>query len=183
MQDITHATYDGGANPYAAGGGAAGSVAASDVYNELPAAQRSIMTFIASRAQDPEQGEEGIHVEAVVRSMGGSEAKVRAEIATLIEDGHLYETIDDQQCVLCSLDSRTSGVLLTGCSCRTLASTASCRRLNSGVPRSACVGGCLLCVPSSCAVPHVTCVKPVRRFDGGARDVLTTLLACSSDAL
>ena len=100
MQDITHTTYDGGANPYAAGGGAAGSVATAEVYNELPAAQRSIMTFIASRAQDPEQGEEGIHVEAVVRSMGGSEAKVRAEIATLIEDGHLYETIDDQQCVL-----------------------------------------------------------------------------------
>ncbi|GAA5965293.1 hypothetical protein JCM8115_002243 [Rhodotorula mucilaginosa] len=96
MQDITHTTYDGGANPYAAGGAAAAAGATSDVYNELPPAQRSIMTFIASRAKDPEQGEEGIHVEAVVRSMGGSEAKVRAEIATLIEDGHLYETIDDQ---------------------------------------------------------------------------------------
>jgi replication factor A2 len=100
MQDITHTTYDGGANPYAAGGAAAAAGATSEVYNELPPAQRSIMTFIASRAKDPEQGEEGIHVEAVVRSMGGSEAKVRAEIATLIEDGHLYETIDDQQCVL-----------------------------------------------------------------------------------
>lgn len=105
MQDITHTAYDGGANPYAAGGTGAASVAAMDVYNDLPPAQRSIMTFIASRAQDPEQGEEGIHVEAIVRSMGGSEAKVRAEVATLIEDGHLYETIDDQQCVrsLCPL--------------------------------------------------------------------------------
>ncbi|GAA5874254.1 hypothetical protein JCM3774_000921 [Rhodotorula dairenensis] len=94
MQDITHTTYDGGANPYA--GGAAASAAASDMYNDLVPAQRAIMTFIASRTQDPEQGEEGVHVEAIVRSMGGSEAKVRAEVATLIEDGHLYETIDDQ---------------------------------------------------------------------------------------
>ncbi|GAA5977958.1 hypothetical protein JCM10908_004176 [Rhodotorula pacifica] len=94
MQDITHTTYDGGANPYA--GGAVPTAGVSDVYNDLPQNQRAIMTFIATRAQDPEQGEEGVHVEAIVRQVGGSEAKIRTDIATLIEDGHLYETIDDQ---------------------------------------------------------------------------------------
>ncbi|BGP53939.1 hypothetical protein JCM8202_006133 [Rhodotorula sphaerocarpa] len=92
MQDVTHQTFDAGANPYAGG---AATTSVQEVYNDLPTLQRSIMQYVSTRNQAGDAGEEGIHVEAVCRSVGGEEREVRQEIANLIEEGHLYETIDE----------------------------------------------------------------------------------------
>lgn len=96
MQDVTHQTFDAGANPYAGG---AATTSVQEVYNDLPTLQRSIMQYVSTRNQAGDAGEEGIHVEAVCRSVGGEEREVRQEIANLIEEGHLYETIDESQYV------------------------------------------------------------------------------------
>lgn len=155
MQDITHTTYDGGANPYA--GGAAAATGALEAYSDLPPVQKTIMTFIATRAADGDQGEEGIHVEAIVRAVGGSEAKVRTEIATLIEDGHLYETIDDQQYVAvvffllfflrCQTSLGRHSTLTCLCRAPAVFSRQQCERGRSGSSTSCFVPLVLLFLP------------------------------------
>jgi len=98
MNSINATTFDGGAaNPYAAGaaGGAGG-----DPYADLPSVQRSVMQYVAEQVS---AGEEGVNVNSILRQVGGNSDRVRQEYQTLIDDGHLYQTIDDDQCVSLSL--------------------------------------------------------------------------------
>lgn len=81
------------ANPYAAGAGAG----AGDLYNDLPVLQRRIMQYIVKAVADGE--EQGVNVNAIERNAGQGATlnKVKADLETLISDGHLYQTIDDDQ--------------------------------------------------------------------------------------
>ncbi|KAK4332767.1 Replication factor A protein 2 [Rhodotorula toruloides] len=90
---ITHTTYDSGANPYAGGGGLATSH--DDIYADLPSGQRTIMTTIAQQVNSGQSGEEGVNINAVIRAIGGNPSAIRNDIETLVGDGHLYQTIDD----------------------------------------------------------------------------------------
>ncbi|BGO89685.1 hypothetical protein NBRC10512_002614 [Rhodotorula toruloides] len=90
---ITHTTYDSGANPYAGGGGLATSH--DDIYADLPPGQRTIMTTIAQQVNSGQSGEEGVNINAVIRAIGGNPSAIRNDIETLVGDGHLYQTIDD----------------------------------------------------------------------------------------
>ncbi|BGP38038.1 Replication factor A protein 2 [Rhodotorula kratochvilovae] len=92
---INNTTFDAGANPYAAGGAATGGGGAEDVYAELPSVQRSIMHFVTQQVASGEAGEEGVNVNSIVRTVGGNADRVRQDYETLISDGHLYQTIDD----------------------------------------------------------------------------------------
>ncbi|GAA5828475.1 hypothetical protein JCM3770_003262 [Rhodotorula araucariae] len=94
---INNTTYDSGANPYAAGGLAAGGAAAGggETYTDLPSVQRSIMQFVMQQVSTGEAGEEGVNVNSILRTVGGNADRVRQEYQTLVEDGHLYQTIDD----------------------------------------------------------------------------------------
>jgi replication factor A2 len=92
---ITHTTYDSGANPYAGGGGLATSH--DDIYADLPSGQRTIMTTIAQQVNSGQSGEEGVNINAVIRAIGGNPSAIRNDIETLVGDGHLYQTIDDDQ--------------------------------------------------------------------------------------
>ncbi|BGP22901.1 hypothetical protein JCM10295v2_001792 [Rhodotorula toruloides] len=92
---ITHTTYDSGANPYAGGGGLA--TPHDDIYADLPSGQRTIMTTIAQQVNSGQSGEEGVNINAVIRAIGGNPSAIRNDIETLVGDGHLYQTIDDDQ--------------------------------------------------------------------------------------
>ncbi|GAA6000994.1 hypothetical protein JCM10207_007365 [Rhodosporidiobolus poonsookiae] len=92
--NINATTYDSGANPYAGDGGAGGG-AGGETYNDLPSGQRSIMQFCAQQVADGTAGEEGINLNAIIRGVGGNQNKIREEIENLVNDGHLYQTIDD----------------------------------------------------------------------------------------
>lgn len=96
MQEITHQTYDAGENPYAGGNT---NAAASDTFSDLPPLHRSLMQYIVGRVRAEGAGEEGVHVEACIRATGASDKEIRDAIAQLLEDGHVYETIDDNQYV------------------------------------------------------------------------------------
>ncbi|BGP13987.1 hypothetical protein JCM10213_005573 [Rhodosporidiobolus nylandii] len=91
---INATSYTNDANPYAGDGGAGGG-GAGDIYADLPGGQRQIMHFVAQAASSGEAGEEGVNVNAIVRGVGGNAAKVKEEVQNLVDDGHLYQTIDD----------------------------------------------------------------------------------------
>ncbi|GAA5929310.1 hypothetical protein JCM3775_002306 [Rhodotorula graminis] len=94
MNSINATTFDGGAaNPYAAGG--AGGGAGGDPYADLPNVQRSVMQYVAEQVSSGVAGEEGVNVNSILRQVGGNQDRVRQEYQTLIDDGHLYQTIDD----------------------------------------------------------------------------------------
>lgn len=98
MGAINNTTYDGGANPYAAGGLAAGG--GGDVYADMPTLQRNIMQFVSEQiASNKLLGDEGVHVNSILRMVEGNQDRVRQEFETLMTEGHLYGTIDDDQCV------------------------------------------------------------------------------------
>jgi hypothetical protein len=100
MNAINSTTYDSGANPYAGdGGGAAGGAGGGggDLYSDLPGAQRQIMQWVQQQTSSGDAGEEGVNVNAIVRGVGGNAGKVKEEVENLINDGHLYQTIDDDQ--------------------------------------------------------------------------------------
>ncbi|ORY59412.1 hypothetical protein BCR35DRAFT_309268 [Leucosporidium creatinivorum] len=81
------------ANPYAAAGGGGGG---GNQYSDLPVVQRRIMEFIAQEVASGES-DDGVNVGAIHRGAGGNTSldKVKMELETLIGDGHLYQTIDD----------------------------------------------------------------------------------------
>lgn len=60
--------------------------------------QRRIMEFIAKEVASGE-ADDGVNVGAIQRGAGGNVSldKVKQELETLIGDGHLYQTIDDDQ--------------------------------------------------------------------------------------
>ncbi|GAA6026891.1 hypothetical protein JCM8097_005939 [Rhodosporidiobolus ruineniae] len=93
MQAISNQTYDSGANPYAGDGGAGGG-GGGDAYSDLPSGQRQIMQWVHGQTQSG-AGEEGVNVNAIVRGVGGNAATIRQTVEELINDGHLYQTIDD----------------------------------------------------------------------------------------
>ncbi|GAA5890391.1 hypothetical protein JCM6882_008820 [Rhodosporidiobolus microsporus] len=93
--NINAMTYDSGANPYAGDGGAGGG-GGGDLYSDLPQGQRQIMSWIQQQVQGGEAGEEGVNVNAIVRGVGGGNPqRIKDEIENLVNDGHLYQTIDD----------------------------------------------------------------------------------------
>lgn len=55
------------------------------------------MQFIAKEVEGGE-AEEGVNVNAIQRAGGGlSLDRIKQELENLISDGHLYQTIDDDQ--------------------------------------------------------------------------------------
>lgn len=91
-------------NPYAdsnanAGGGGGGQ------YNDLPIAQRKLMEHIAALVKDNKLAEEGINIHQLQREAGGqlNLNQVREHVNSLVDEGHLYATIDDDQLVDCTL--------------------------------------------------------------------------------
>ncbi|GAA5996349.1 Rfa2p [Rhodotorula paludigena] len=86
---LGNAPYNGGAaNPYANGGETSGG--GGETYSDLPTLQRSIMQTVLANKSD-----EGVNINAILRAVGGDPDRVRMEYQQLIDEGHLYQTIDD----------------------------------------------------------------------------------------
>ncbi|KAL8292901.1 hypothetical protein RQP46_000595 [Phenoliferia psychrophenolica] len=83
--------YNSGANDNGGGGGGGGS--ASDMYRDLRGLQRKIMEHIAGLGDDVPS--DGVNVGAIQRAVGSTLDAVRKEVETLVSDGHLYNSIDD----------------------------------------------------------------------------------------
>ncbi|GAA5970159.1 hypothetical protein JCM11641_000296 [Rhodosporidiobolus odoratus] len=97
---INSTTYDSGNNPYAGDGGATsndggGGGGGAEPYADLPSGQRRIMQFVSDLVANGTAGDEGVNVNQIVRGVGGPHGKIQEEVKNLINDGHLYETIDD----------------------------------------------------------------------------------------
>ncbi|KAF8350645.1 replication protein A subunit RPA32 [Amanita rubescens] len=60
-------------------------------YNQLPPLQRSIIKFII----DNTKGDEGVHVAAILRALNTDRSKVDAAIEKLLDEGHIFTTLDD----------------------------------------------------------------------------------------
>ncbi|TFK42517.1 hypothetical protein BDQ12DRAFT_278987 [Crucibulum laeve] len=80
----------GGTNAYA---NQSSSVANFDEYSHLPALQRSIIRFILEQPHN----DEGIHVAAIARAIGtdGDALKISQALDQLMDEGHVFSTIDD----------------------------------------------------------------------------------------
>ncbi|KNZ71816.1 Replication factor A protein 2, partial [Termitomyces sp. J132] len=65
----------------------------TDQYSHLPPLQQKIVRFIASQPQS----EEGVHVSAIARAVGseGDAQKISDALDHLMDDGHVFSTIDD----------------------------------------------------------------------------------------
>ncbi|KAG6874207.1 hypothetical protein C0995_003753 [Termitomyces sp. Mi166 len=65
----------------------------SDQYTHLPPLQQKIVRFIASQPLS----EEGVHVSAIARAVGsdGDAQKISDALDHLMDDGHVFSTIDD----------------------------------------------------------------------------------------
>ncbi|GAA6059428.1 hypothetical protein JCM10212_003660 [Sporobolomyces blumeae] len=93
---VTDRPYDNAGNPYASdahGGGMGG--AGDGIPTDLPSGQRAVLKFVKEQSALGDSGGEGVHIQAIVRSLGFGEAKVRDLIQTLETEGHLYSTIDE----------------------------------------------------------------------------------------
>jgi len=77
-----------GASAYSA---QSSTVAAGDQFNHLPPLQRSIINFIISQPTS----EEGVHVAAIARTVGGDAHMISDALDTLMEDGLVFSTIDE----------------------------------------------------------------------------------------
>ncbi|KII88398.1 hypothetical protein PLICRDRAFT_161449 [Plicaturopsis crispa FD-325 SS-3] len=83
------------------GSGANGSTSASayavqsastnDQYSHLPAVQRQIIQFIASQAQN----DDGVHVAAIARAIGGDAHSISEALDKLADEGLVFTTIDE----------------------------------------------------------------------------------------
>ncbi|GAA5957971.1 hypothetical protein JCM21900_005573 [Sporobolomyces salmonicolor] len=91
---ITDRPYDSASNPYAGGATLATSDAAN-TFADLPAGQRAIMKYVVDQVRGNDAGDEGVNVNAIVRAVNAPEEQVRRQVSVLCDEGHLYQTIDD----------------------------------------------------------------------------------------
>ena len=73
------------------------SAPAANQFQDLPPAQRKIMQYIASLGSLDQLPQEGIDVQAIVRSTGIDYDRVKEEVDSLVQDGQLYTTNDEDQ--------------------------------------------------------------------------------------
>ena len=86
-------------NPYA-NDSASASAGAAGGFNDLPVAQRRIMEHIAMLGKKRALADEGINIHQLAREASGGKLsleQVRTEVNALVDEGHLYATIDDDQ--------------------------------------------------------------------------------------
>ncbi|TCD64659.1 replication factor A protein 2 [Steccherinum ochraceum] len=69
---------------------------ASDQYSHLPQLERSIITFMMNQPPN----EEGIHVGAIARTVGGSANEISAALDKLMDEGHVFTTLDESHYAL-----------------------------------------------------------------------------------
>jgi len=67
------------------------SRAPTNQFAGLPTLQRSIMEFLTSQPYN----DEGVHVGAIARAVGGEAGKISAALDVLMDEGLVYTTIDD----------------------------------------------------------------------------------------
>jgi hypothetical protein len=87
-------------NPYANDNAGASASNGGGGFNDLPIAQRKIMEHIAFLSQKGALAEEGINIHQLAREASGGKLsleQVRAEVNAMVDEGHLYATIDDDQ--------------------------------------------------------------------------------------
>ncbi|KAF8746121.1 hypothetical protein AX14_000173 [Amanita brunnescens Koide BX004] len=60
-------------------------------YNQLPPLQRSIIKFIIDNRKD----EQGVHVAAILRGLNTDRSKIDGTIEKLLDEGHIFTTLDD----------------------------------------------------------------------------------------
>ncbi len=89
-------------NPYADNnqGHSAGAGGGGAQYNDLPIAQRKIMEHIAFLGSKGALAEEGVNIHQLQREASGGQLNlnvIRDSVIALVEEGHLYATIDDDQ--------------------------------------------------------------------------------------
>ncbi|KAI0689782.1 hypothetical protein BC835DRAFT_1407741 [Cytidiella melzeri] len=77
-----------GTSAYTAQGGTA---VAQDKYAHLPPIQRNIINFILSQPNHTE----GVHIAAIARAAGGNAHAISAALDSLMDDGHVYTTCDE----------------------------------------------------------------------------------------
>ncbi|TFY83713.1 hypothetical protein EWM64_g296 [Hericium alpestre] len=63
-----------------------------DKYAHLPPLPRRIIEFILQQPPNPE----GVHIFAITRSVGGDAAGISDALERLMDDGHIYSTIDEE---------------------------------------------------------------------------------------
>ena len=87
------------ANPYAAQHGTGSGGGANNQFGDLPVAQRKLMEHITNQIKANALAEEGINIHQLHREAGGSLSlnQVRDSVNNLVDEGHLYATIDDDQ--------------------------------------------------------------------------------------
>jgi hypothetical protein len=78
-----------------------GSNTSGNDHSDLAPVQRQIMQYLARLGGGDQLPQDGIDVSAIAQNCSGvSVDQVRAEIESLVSDGHLYTTIDDDQYVV-----------------------------------------------------------------------------------
>ncbi|KAK4703225.1 replication factor A2, partial [Phenoliferia sp. Uapishka_3] len=65
----------------------------SSIFQDLRGMQKKIMIHISSLGDDTPG--DGVHVDSIRRAVGGDMGTVRSEVETLVSEGHLYNSIDD----------------------------------------------------------------------------------------
>ncbi|KAM6500462.1 replication protein A subunit RPA32, partial [Amanita muscaria] len=60
-------------------------------YNHLPPLQKAIIQFVIENAS----GAEGVHIAAIVRGVNTDKAKIDIAIEKLLDEGHVFTTMDD----------------------------------------------------------------------------------------
>jgi len=68
----------------------------TDQYAYLPELERNIVAFMIGQPPN----EEGIHVGAIARAVGGSAASISAALDKLMDEGHVYTTLDESHYAL-----------------------------------------------------------------------------------
>ncbi|THH26464.1 hypothetical protein EUX98_g7719 [Antrodiella citrinella] len=68
----------------------------TDQYTHLAPLEKSIVTFMVSQPPN----DEGIHVGAIARAVGGSAASISAALDKLMDEGHVYTTLDESHYAL-----------------------------------------------------------------------------------
>lgn len=68
-----------------------GQIASNDQFAHLPKVQREILHFIMSQPAH----DDGIHVGAIARAVGGQATAISDALDKLMDDGHVYTTIDE----------------------------------------------------------------------------------------
>ncbi|THG98963.1 hypothetical protein EW026_g3304 [Hermanssonia centrifuga] len=66
---------------------------ANDQFSHLPAIQRNIVNFILAQPMDVRDN--GVHVAAIARAIGGDAQSISGALDKLMDEGHVYTTIDE----------------------------------------------------------------------------------------